>query len=91
MSTVNTIISSSLVWLSVMRRIIPLREEFLSARPLPGNFPRLKDEAILAARHQTYLLTREGNTAPWPGDTGDWSTICVVAFNPNPERGARHP
>ena len=59
------------------------------ARPLPGNVhPLLKGEAILAARHQTYLQAREGNTARWPGDTRDGSTIGVVTLNPNPERDA---
>ena len=43
------------------------------------------DRAILAARHQTYLLARERNPRRWSGDTRDWSHIGVVTLNPERE------
>lgn len=41
-----------------------------------------EDNAILAARHLTYLQAREGNPAHWSGNTRDWSPIGVVTLSP---------
>jgi transposase InsO family protein len=41
-----------------------------------------EDIAILAARHQTYLQTRESNLDRWSGKTHNWSPICAVTLNP---------
>ena len=41
-----------------------------------------EDNAILAARHQTYLQARQGNPARWSGNTRDWSPIGAVTLNP---------
>ena len=45
-----------------------------------------EDVAILAARHQTYLLARERHPARWSGETRDWSHISVVTLNPERDK-----
>lgn len=41
-----------------------------------------EDVAILAARHQTYLIARDRTPARWSGATRDWSHIRAVTLNP---------
>lgn len=41
-----------------------------------------EDQAILEARHQTYLQARERHPARWSGRTRNWSPIGVVTLNP---------
>ena len=48
----------------------------------PAQRHALEDQAILAARHQTYLEARERNPARWSGRTRDWSPIGPVTLNP---------
>ena len=41
-----------------------------------------EDQAILAARHQTYLQAREQTPARWSRHTRDWTPVGAVTLNP---------
>ena len=41
-----------------------------------------EDRAILAARHDLYLMARQRNPARWSGHTRNWSPVGPVTLNP---------
>jgi len=43
------------------------------------------DVAILAARHDVYLKSRQRNPARWSRHTRDWSHVTAVTLNPERE------
>ena len=51
----------------------------------PAQRHALQDQAILAARHQTYLQARERHPARWSRRTRDWTPIGAVTLNPERE------
>ena len=48
-----------------------------------------RDHAILAARHELYLRSREQHPRRWSGATRNWTPIEVVTLNPERETVAR--